>query len=61
MGGLRLVLGIVALSILTQPSAAQQFPAKPITMVVPTRPAAMSMSPRAYCRRRSAIRSVSQW
>src|SRR5262247_4524455 len=38
MGGLRLVLSAVALGVLTQPSAAQQFPAKPITMVVPYAP-----------------------
>jgi tripartite-type tricarboxylate transporter receptor subunit TctC len=38
MGGLRLVLGVVVFAVLTQPSAAQQFPAKPITMVVPYAP-----------------------
>jgi len=38
MGGLRLVLSVVALTVLTQPSAAQQFPVKPITMVVPYAP-----------------------
>src|SRR5262245_37589825 len=38
MGGLRLVLIVVASVVLVQPSAAQQFPAKPITMVVPYAP-----------------------
>ena len=38
MGALRLVLSVVALTVLTQPSAAQQFPTKPITMVVPYAP-----------------------
>jgi len=38
MDGLRLVLSVVALTVLTQPSAAQQFPTKPITMVVPYAP-----------------------
>src|ERR1700741_4605491 len=38
MGGLRLVLSVVALAVLAQPSAAQQFLTKPITMVVPYAP-----------------------
>ncbi len=38
MRGLRLVLSVVALVVLTQRSTAQQFPAKPITMVVPYAP-----------------------
>src|SRR5262245_33528157 len=38
MVGFRLVLSVVALGVLTQPSAAQQFPVKPITMVVPYAP-----------------------
>ena len=38
MGGLRVILGVVALVVLTKPAAAQQFPAKPITMVVPYAP-----------------------
>src|SRR5262245_57734393 len=40
MGGLCLVLSVVALGVLTQAAAAQQFPAKPITMVVPYAPCA---------------------
>src|SRR5262245_15544807 len=38
MVGFRLVLSVVALGVLTQPSAAQQFPSKAITMVVPYAP-----------------------
>ena len=38
MHGLRFVLGTFFLAALTQPSAAQQFPSKPITMVVPYAP-----------------------
>ena len=38
MHGLRFVLSTLFLAILTQPSAAQQFPSKPITMVVPYAP-----------------------
>ena len=38
MGGLRLVVGLILLGALTHPSAAQQFPSKPITMVVPYAP-----------------------
>jgi len=38
MHGLRFVLSTFFLAALTQPSAAQQFPSKPITMVVPYAP-----------------------
>jgi tripartite-type tricarboxylate transporter receptor subunit TctC len=38
MAGLRFVLSMVLLAALMQPSAAQQFPSKPITMVVPYAP-----------------------
>ena len=38
MHGLRFVLSTLFLAVLTQPSAAQQFPSKPITMVVPYAP-----------------------
>ena len=38
MHGLRFVLSTLFLAVLTQPCAAQQFPSKPITMVVPYAP-----------------------
>ena len=54
MGGFRSILSIFfCLAVLTQPSIAQRFPAKPITMVVP-------YAPRASCRPRSVMRSDSR-
>ena len=62
MGGLRLVLSVVALSVLTAARRPRSnFPPSRSPWWSRTRPAAISTSPRAYCRRRSAMRSVSRW
>jgi tripartite-type tricarboxylate transporter receptor subunit TctC len=60
MHGLRFVLSTLFLAVLTQPSAAQQFPSKPITMVVPYAPGGNVDVTARVCRPRSGMRSVSR-
>jgi tripartite-type tricarboxylate transporter receptor subunit TctC len=54
MSGLRLVAGLALLLALAASAAAQSFSARPITLSFLMRRAAMSTSPRACCRPRSA-------
>ena len=60
MHAIRWLLATMLLAALAAPLPAEQFPSKPITLVVPYAPAAMSTSARASCRPPSATRSASR-